>query len=82
MDLQNSVSDSVKYVYNIVEKYSTYIPIENHRYRLSYMLLKIVTGEENSIPNSVTSAKLSLVGITEKELTAKLEEELKKFQIK
>jgi len=73
----NFPDDSLeKQVYNIVEKYSENIPIPNDRNRLSFNLYRFMTGEGDPPEISVKTSKLKLEGLTEKELSAKLSEEL------
>lgn len=70
-------------VYAIVEKYSNYIPIMNDRYRLGYTLFKYMIGEGDPPDISVKGAKLSLEGISAKDLAQKINadlEELKKAE--
>ncbi|RJP56608.1 MAG: hypothetical protein C4543_10985 [Ignavibacteriales bacterium] len=66
-----------KKVYNIVEKYSEFIPIPNDRNRLGFNLYKFMTGEGDAPEICVKNAKLKLVGITHQELANKLSEDLK-----
>jgi hypothetical protein len=70
--------DSVeKQVYNIVDKYKENIPIVNDRNRLGYCLFKFVMGEGDNPEILVKSTKIKIVGISEKDLAAKLNTELK-----
>ena len=68
-----------KQVYALVDNYKENIPIMNDRYRLSFSLFKYLSGEGDEPLISVKSAKLKLVGLTEKELAVKLSEDLKKI---
>lgn len=69
-----------KQVYNIVEKYAENIPIPNDRNRLGFNLYRFMTGEGDPPEVCVKTSKLKLEGLTEKELAAKLSEELKKIK--
>lgn len=69
-----------KQVYNIVEKYAENIPIPNDRNRLGFNLYRFMTGEGDPLEVCVKTSKLKLEGLTEKELAAKLSEELKKIK--
>ncbi|MGE5679995.1 MAG: hypothetical protein ACM34K_03865 [Bacillota bacterium] len=70
--------DSVeKQVYNIVDKFKQNIPIDNDRNRLGYCLYKYVMGEGDAPEILVKSTKIKIVGIGEKELAGKLDQELK-----
>ncbi len=68
-----------KQVYALVEKYKEFIPIMNDRYRLSFSLFKYLTDEGDEPLISVKAAKLKLIGLSEKELAAKLSDDLKKI---
>lgn len=69
-----------KKVYAIVEKYKNNLPIENDRYRLGYCLFKFMNGEGDSPEITVKTNKLTLEGITEKELGEKLASELQELK--
>ncbi len=74
-------SDSLeKKVYNLVETFKEFIPIQNDRYRLAFSLLKYLKGEGDEPLISVKSNKLKLNGITEEELANKIETELNKIK--
>lgn len=64
-------------IYAIVEKFNDNLPIENDRYRLGYCLYKFANGEGDAPEIIVKTNKLTLEGISEKELAEKLSEELK-----
>ncbi len=68
-----------KKVYNVIEQFSTYIPVINDRYRLGYNLVKYKQGVGDAPAIAVKSAKLNLTGISEKELAEKLQLELDKI---
>ncbi|MBA4251051.1 MAG: hypothetical protein C0425_06270 [Chlorobiaceae bacterium] len=69
-----------KQVYNLVEEFKENLPIVNDRYRLAYNLYKYLTGEGDSPEISVKNAKLKIVGVSKKELSQKLAEELSKIK--
>ncbi len=69
-----------KQVYSLVESLKEYIPIPNDRYRLSFSLFKYLNGEGDVPAVSVKHAKLTLQGITEEDLAAKLDEALKSIK--
>ncbi|GAB6283265.1 MAG: hypothetical protein STSR0008_20250 [Ignavibacterium sp.] len=71
-----------KKAYSIVEKFKENIPIMNDRNRLGYYLFKYFIGEGDPPEISVTDAKIKVVGISEKELIKKIEEEVKTLNIK
>ncbi|MDP2302080.1 MAG: hypothetical protein Q8N03_06625 [Ignavibacteria bacterium] len=66
-----------KQVYTIVEKFAVNIPVANDRNRLGYSLYKFVKGEGDAPLITVKNAKLSLKGISAKDLAEKLDQELK-----
>lgn len=77
----NFPDDSLeKQVYNIVEKYAENIPIPNDRNRLGFNLYRFMTGEGDPPDVSVKISKIKVEGISEKELAAKLSEELNKIK--
>ncbi len=67
-------------LYGMVEKYKEQIPRMNDRNRLGYNLYKFMTGEGDSPLVIVKNNKLVLKGITEEELAAKFEEDLKNIK--
>lgn len=70
--------DSVeKQVYNIVDKFKENIPVDNDRNRLGYCLYKYVMGEGDNPDILVKSTKIKIVGMSDKELAGKLNDELK-----
>jgi hypothetical protein len=66
-----------KKVYAIVEKFAENIPVANDRNRLGYSLYKFVKGEGDAPLITVRNAKLSLKGISVKDLAEKIDKELK-----
>lgn len=74
---ENSIE---KQVYNIVDKFSNNIPIPNDRNRLAFNLVKYMLGEGDAPEILVKSTKIELVGITQAELAASLNEELGKIK--
>lgn len=78
---QKFPEDSVeKQVYNIVEKFAEYIPVANDRNRLGFSLFKFVTGEGDEPEISIKAAKIRVTGISEKQLSAKISDELKSLK--
>ncbi len=76
--VQKAPADSIEsQVYGIVDRYKENIPIMNDRNRLSFALYKYMTGEGDEPFTAVRENKLTLEGITEKELAEKLSEDLK-----
>ena len=75
-DTQTNLSIE-KQVYSIVEDLKEYIHLPNDRNRLAYCLYKYVNGEGDVPEILVKSTKINFTGITEKELTSKLNEALK-----
>ncbi|NOX19184.1 MAG: hypothetical protein GXO87_12995 [Chlorobi bacterium] len=67
-------------LYGLVEKYKEYVPRMNDRNRLGYNLYKFMTGEGDPPLVIVKNNKLVLQGITEEELAAKFEEDLKEIK--
>lgn len=65
-----------KQVYNLVERFAEYIPVQNDRYRLSYNLLKYFQGEGDHPEILVKSTKIKITGIEPLELARRLEAEL------
>ena len=77
----NFPDDSLeKQVYNIVDKYSENIPVPNDRNRLGFNLYRFMTGEGDPPEVCIKAAKIKVEGLTEKELAAKLSEELNKIK--
>lgn len=67
-----------KKVYNIVEQFSSYMPITNDRNRLGFGLYKFMKGEGDPPKILLRSAKIKVVGISADELAEKIDSELKK----
>jgi hypothetical protein len=65
-----------KQCYKIAEKYIENIPIMNDRNRLGYNLYKYMSGEGDAPEILVKSTKIKIVGITGKELAAKISADL------
>jgi hypothetical protein len=71
-------ADSIeKQVYAIVEKFAENIPVASDRNRLGYSLYKYVKGEGDAPLITVRNTKLSLKGISVKDLAEKIDKELK-----
>jgi hypothetical protein len=76
--VQKAPADSIEsQVYGIVERYKENIPTPSERYRLAFALYKYMIGEGDEPFTTVKANKLSLRGISEKELAEKLSEDLK-----
>ncbi len=77
---QKFPDDSIeKKVYSLVEKLAEYLPLPNDRNRLGFNLYKLMKGEGDKPAIIVQNAKLTIKGISEKELAQKIDEELKKI---
>jgi hypothetical protein len=63
-------------VYAIVESFSEFILLANHRNRLSYCLLKYLNGEGDEPKITLKSSKIEIKGITVADLAKKLDDEL------
>ena len=73
--------DSVeKKVYDIVEKFSDFLPVMNDRNRLGFSLYKYVKGEGDSPEILVNSLKIKVDGLSLEELAAKINSELEKLK--
>ncbi len=68
-----------KQVYNIVEKFTEYIPIMNDRNRLGFSLYKYVKGEGDNPQTLIKSTKIKIEGIDEKTLADKISNEIEKL---
>ena len=66
-----------KKCYDIVDKYKEFIPIMNDRNRLGFNLVKFIQGEGDSPEILVKSTKIKLEGISQQDLAAKLNDDLK-----
>lgn len=64
-------------VYGIVERYKENIPIDDDRYRLAFSLYRNYFQFGDDVLTVIKANKLSLEGISEKELADKLTEDLK-----
>jgi hypothetical protein len=67
-------------VYNTVDKFREYLPIENDRNRLGYALFKYVTGEGDEPFITLKSAKVKIEGISLLELAKKINVEIDKIK--
>jgi hypothetical protein len=74
---ENSIENQI---YNLVDSFAEFLPIPNDRNRLSYCLYKYMNGEGDVPQILVKNQKMKIVGITETELAAKLDEGLKNIQ--
>jgi hypothetical protein len=68
-----------KKVYNTVDKFREYLPIENDRNRLGFALFKYVKGEGDEPNITLKSAKVKVEGISLQELTKKITIEIDKI---
>jgi hypothetical protein len=69
-----------KKVYNIVDKFREYLPIENDRNRLGFSLYKYVTGQGDKPQILVKSTKVKVEGISLEELAKKITVEIDKIK--
>ena len=69
-----------KKVYNTVDKFREYLPIENDRNRLGYALFKYVTGEGDEPFITLKSTKVKIEGIPLQELAKKITVEIDKIK--
>jgi hypothetical protein len=77
---QKFPDDSIeRKVYNLVERLAEYLPLPNDRNRLGFNLYKLMKGEGDKPEVILLNAKLTIKGISEKELAKKIDEELKKI---
>ena len=74
--------DSIeKKVYNLVDKFKEYLPIENDRNRLGFALYKYVTNEGDEPSITLKSTKVKVEGITLQDLAKKITIEIDKIKI-
>jgi hypothetical protein len=69
-----------KKVYNVVNKFREFLPIENDRNRLGFSLYKYVTGEGDEPGILVKSTKVKVEGISLKELAQRITVEIDKIK--
>lgn len=69
-----------KKIYNIVESLKDYLPVTNDRNRLGFNLYKYMKGEGDHPSVIVKNAKVTITGISEKELVKKLTGEIEKIK--
>jgi len=69
-----------KKCYNIAESLKEYIPLMNERNRLGFNLFKYATGEGDDPKIIIRNAKIKFEGISEKDLTKKLSEEIERIK--
>jgi len=69
-----------KKVYNTVDKFREYLPIENERNRLGFALFKYVTNEGDEPRITLKSNKVKLEGITLEDLAQKIKIEIDKIK--
>ncbi len=67
-----SVESLEKKVYELVEKFAEFIPIQNDRYRLAYNLYKFKINEGDEPAISVKNTKIKIVKISDAELAEKI----------
>ena len=73
--------DSIeKKVYNLVDKFKEYLPIENDRNRLGFALYKYVTNEGDEPSITLKSTKVKIEGITLQDLSKKITIEIDKIK--
>mgnify|MGYP001292013270 CR=1 FL=1 len=61
-----------KKAYNIAESFASYIPVPNDRYRLGFQLYRHLSGDGETIPVAIKTARLTLKGITEEQLISQV----------
>jgi hypothetical protein len=66
--------------YNIAESLKEYIPLMNERNRLGFNLFRYATGEGDDPGIIIRNAKIKFEGISEKELTRIISEEIEKVK--
>ena len=69
-----------KKVYNTVDKFKEYLPIENDRNRLGFALFKYVIGEGDEPSITLKSTKVKVEGITLQDLSKKIKIEIDKIK--
>jgi hypothetical protein len=73
--------DSIeKKVYNLVDKFKEYLPIENDRNRLGFALYKYVTNEGDEPIITLKSTKVKIEGISLQELAKRITIEIDKIK--
>jgi hypothetical protein len=73
--------DSIeKKVYNLVDKFKEYLPIENDRNRLGFALYKYATNEGDEPSITLKSTKVKIEGITLQELAKRITIEIDKIK--
>ena len=73
--------DSIeKKVYNLVDKFKEYLPIENHRNRLGFALYKYVINEGDEPIITLKSTKVKVEGISLQELAKRITIEIDKIK--
>ncbi len=74
---ENSIE---KKCYTIAESLKDFIPLMNERNRLGFNLFRYVTGEGDAPEIIIRNAKIKFEGISEKELTKIISEEIQKVK--
>jgi len=69
-----------KKVYNLIDKFSEYLPVPNDRNRLGFCLYKYIIGEGDAPKVLVYSTKVKIEGISKEELAEKLNVEVEKIK--
>jgi hypothetical protein len=69
-----------KKVYNLVDNFREYLPIENDRNRLGFALFKYVTNEGDEPSITLKSTKVKIEGITLQDLVKKITIEIDKIK--
>lgn len=73
--------DSIeKKVYNLVDKFKEYLPIENDRNRLGFALYKYVINEGDEPIITLKSTKVKVEGISIQELAKRITVEIDKIK--
>ena len=75
---ENSIE---KKIYNLIDSYQAYIPIQNDRYRLSYYLYKFLNNEGEPPLKSIEYSKIKIINIDKKSLALQIEKELESINI-
>lgn len=69
-----------KQVYSFVDSLKEFIPVDNDRHRLSYGLLKYLSGDGDAPEVLVQSTKVEIANISASELAQKLTEGISKIK--
>jgi len=69
-----------KRIYNLVDKFREFLPIENDRNRLGFALFKYVTNEGDEPSITLKSTKVKIEGISLQEFAKKITIEIDKIK--